>query len=158
MTANDEDEVLAAVNRLLLRALLELGEAGEAQRRSACTLAASAWSALRRSQPREAERFNGVLHSLTRARHGTPDEEIPVSQPKTLDVRKLIPMDRHRLIFETYGKLKPGESFVLVNDHDPKPLYYQFEAEHTGEFSWNYLEQGPATWQVQIGRTAAAHS
>ena len=80
-----------------------------------------------------------------------------MSQPKTLDVRNLIPMDRHRLIFETYGKLKPGESFVLVNDHDPKPLYYQFEAEHTGEFSWNYLEQGPATWRVQIGRTAAAH-
>ncbi|EQD50573.1 hypothetical protein B1A_13399 [mine drainage metagenome] len=86
------------------------------------------------------------------------DEEAPVAQPETLDVRQLIPRDRHRLIFETYGKLKPGESFVLVNDHDPKPLYYQFEAEHTGEFSWNYLEQGPVTWQVQIGRTADAYS
>ena len=158
MTTTERDELLSAVNRLFLRALLELAEAGDAQRHTACSLAASAWSALRQSQPREAERFNGVLHALTRARQSTPDEEIPVSQPKTLDVRKLIPMDRHRLIFETYGKLKPGESFVLVNDHDPKPLYYQFDAEHTGEFSWNYLQQGPATWQVEIGRTAAAHA
>ena len=48
-----------------------------------------------------------------------------------------------------------GESFVLVNDHDPKPLYYQFEAEHTGQFSWNYLQQGPQLWQVEIGRSVA---
>lgn len=156
MTDNEQVEPLSAVNRLFVRALLELGEAGDAQRHRACTLAASAWSALHRSQPREAERFNGVLHRLTRARHDTPEEENPVSQSKMLDVRKLIPMERHRLIFETYGKLRPGESFVLVNDHDPKPLYYQFEAEHTGQFSWNYLEQGPATWQVEIGRKAAA--
>lgn len=158
MSANEQDKVFSAINRLFVRALLALGEAGDAQRHTACALAGSAWSALRNSQPREAKRFNGVLHSLTRARHGIPDEEIPVSQPKTLDVRKLIPMERHRLIFETYGKLKPGESFVLVNDHDPKPLYYQLDAEHTGEFSWNYLQQGPATWQVQIGRNAAAHT
>ncbi len=64
-------------------------------------------------------------------------------------------MERHRQIFETYEKLKPGESFVLVNDHDPKPLYYQFEAEHTGRFSWNYLQQGPQIWQVEIRRSAA---
>ncbi len=78
-----------------------------------------------------------------------------MTPPKILDVRTLIPMERHRVIFETYGKLEPGESFVRVNDHDPKPLYYQFEAEHTGDFSWNYRQQGPGTWQVEIGRTAA---
>ena len=72
-----------------------------------------------------------------------------------LDVREEIPARRHQLIFETYGALQPGEGFVLVNDHDPKPLYYQFEAEHTGEFSWDYLEQGPDVWRVRIGRVAA---
>lgn len=75
--------------------------------------------------------------------------------PQTLDVRSLIPMERHRKIFETYGNLETGDSFVLVNDHDPKPLYYQFDAEHNGEFTWDYLEQGPETWRVEIGRTAA---
>jgi uncharacterized protein (DUF2249 family) len=48
--------------------------------------------------------------------------------------------------------LEAGESFILVNDHDPKPLYYQFQAERTGEFTWEYLEQGPAAWRVRIGR------
>ncbi len=75
-------------------------------------------------------------------------------EAKLLDVRTLIPTERHRLIFETYENLRLGESFLLVNDHDPKPLYYQFEAEHNGEFSWEYVLQGPHTWQVEIGRTA----
>lgn len=77
------------------------------------------------------------------------------SQARILDVRSLIPMERHRMIFETYNKLGTGDKFVLVNDHDPKPLYYQFEAEHTGKFTWKYLEQGPTAWRVEIGRTAA---
>ncbi len=71
---------------------------------------------------------------------------------QTLDIRSEIPQRRHELIFETYGKLGSGDNFVLVNDHDPKPLYYQFEAEHQGEFSWDYLEQGPEVWRVRIGR------
>lgn len=41
-----------------------------------------------------------------------------------------------------------------LNDHDPKPLYYQFEAEHAGQFTWEYLEQGPEVWRVRIGRPA----
>jgi uncharacterized protein (DUF2249 family) len=71
---------------------------------------------------------------------------------QVLDVRSEIPRRRHELIFETYGKLDAGQGFVLVNDHDPKPLYYQFDAEHPGQFSWDYLEQGPETWRVRIGR------
>ncbi len=72
-----------------------------------------------------------------------------------LDVRQLVPMQRHVAIFATFDALKPGESFDLVNDHDPKPLYYQFQAEHAGTFSWDYLAQGPEVWRVRIGRTAA---
>ena len=72
-----------------------------------------------------------------------------------LDVRAKPPAQRHQLIFESYNKLTPGAAFVLVNDHDPKPLYYQFEAEHAGEFSWDYLEEGPQVWRVRIGRRAA---
>jgi len=43
---------------------------------------------------------------------------------------------------------------VLVNDHDPKPLRYQFQAEHPGEFTWDYLESGPEAWRVRIARAA----
>ena len=73
-----------------------------------------------------------------------------------LDVRSESPARRHDLIFETYDGLGPDEGFVLVNDHDPKPLRYQFEAEHAGEFTWEYLEEGPAVWRVRIGRPAEA--
>lgn len=75
------------------------------------------------------------------------------NEDTVLDVRSLIPADRHRIIFETYGKLDAGESFILVNDHDPKPLYYQFDAEHPGGFVWKYLEEGPETWRVRIGKS-----
>ena len=73
-----------------------------------------------------------------------------------LDVREEAPARRHQLIFETYGSLSAGEDFVLVNDHDPKPLYYQLAAEHAGEFAWEPLEEGPETWRVRIGRTGVA--
>lgn len=69
-----------------------------------------------------------------------------------LDVRRLPHGRRHEEIFAAYAALRPGEAFVLVNDHDPKPLHYQFAAEHTGEFSWDYLETGPEEWRVRIGR------
>ena len=59
------------------------------------------------------------------------------------------------MIFTTYQALRPGAGFVLVNDHDPVPLRYQFEAEYPGEFTWDYLETGPGAWRVRIGRPAA---
>lgn len=72
----------------------------------------------------------------------------------TIDVRNIAPRERHPLIFQTFDDLEPGTSMLLVNDHDPKPLYYQLQAEHTGEFKWTYLEDGPETWQVRIGKVA----
>lgn len=74
----------------------------------------------------------------------------------TIDVRTIAPRLRHQLIFSTFESLDGGESFLLVNDHDPKPLYYQLAAEQGGTFSWDYLEEGPQVWRVRIARTAAA--
>lgn len=75
-----------------------------------------------------------------------------MSNETILDIRTIPPMQRHPLIFEQFEALQTDESFVLVNDHDPKPLYYQFQAERTDQFSWEYLEQGPQAWRVRIGR------
>jgi uncharacterized protein (DUF2249 family)/iron-sulfur cluster repair protein YtfE (RIC family) len=97
----------------------------------------------------EAEQTN-VLKAI----HETYEGESKSSEDRPLDVREVVPRQRHTLIFDTFGALKPGQAFVLVNDHDPRPLYYQFQAEHTGEFSWDYLEQGPEVWRVRIGRSA----
>lgn len=73
-----------------------------------------------------------------------------------IDIRNLMPAKRHAKIFELISQLAPGVSFVLVNDHDPKPLYYQLEAEHPKQFSWSYLEKGPQVWRVEIGRLLKA--
>ena len=76
-------------------------------------------------------------------------------EDRVLDVRTEIPRVRHELIFATFGTLEVGTAFVLVNDHDPKPLYYQLAAENAGQFTWEYLEEGPEVWRVRIGRIAA---
>ena len=75
-----------------------------------------------------------------------------MSTTRMLDVRVIPPREKHPTIFQTFTALQPGESFVLVNDHDPKPLRYQFEYEHSGEFAWEYLEQGPVVWRVELTR------
>ncbi|MEW5729762.1 MAG: DUF2249 domain-containing protein [Pseudomonadota bacterium] len=73
-----------------------------------------------------------------------------------LDVRTIEPRLRHHQIFGMFDKLATGAAFVIANDHDPRPLYYQFNAERTGEFEWQYLEAGPDLWRVRIGRIADA--
>ncbi|MEV0660777.1 DUF2249 domain-containing protein [Actinomadura luteofluorescens] len=82
---------------------------------------------------------------------GTPGATAEVAGGE-LDVRTLVPARRHAQIFDAFGALAAGAEFVLVNDHDPKPLYYQFAAEHPGEFTWEYVETGPEVWRVRIGR------
>src|ERR1035441_3745260 len=54
------------------------------------------------------------------------------SSGSIVDVRTIVPRERHPLIFNTFHELAPGQDFVLVNDHDPKPLYYHFKAEYDG--------------------------
>ncbi len=85
--------------------------------------------------------------------HEAHEEEPRPEVKQTVDVRMIPPMNRHPLIFQTFESLRPGEAFVLVNDHDPKPLYYQFKFEREGEFSWDYQEQGPQVWKVRIGKS-----
>ena len=79
------------------------------------------------------------------------------STTKMIDVRRIVPRERHTLIFQTFHALATNEAFELVNDHDPKPLYYQFSAEYPTQFSWEYLEQGPEVWRVRIGKTTETH-
>lgn len=72
---------------------------------------------------------------------------------ETLDVRAIPHRARHEYIFEVFARLPVGAALVLTNDHDPRPLSYQFAAEHPGTFTWEYLDRGPV-WRVRIGRVA----
>ena len=74
------------------------------------------------------------------------------SQPRELDVRVIAPREKHPTIFRTFDALQPGEAMIIINDHDPRPLKYQFAAERPDAFEWTYLAEGPQTWRVQIAR------
>ncbi len=58
-----EGETLADLNRLFVRSLRGLADAGRAD--EACRIAAEGWSRLRHVAPREAERLNGAMHYMT---------------------------------------------------------------------------------------------
>lgn len=70
----------------------------------------------------------------------------------TVNATEYPPHLKHKVIFETFGRLKPAEAMLLINDHDPVPLRYQFEAMYPGRFSWEYLERGPEMFRVKIGK------
>jgi regulator of cell morphogenesis and NO signaling len=72
-----------------------------------------------------------------------------------LNVTLLEPKLKHPTIFKHFDSLKPGEAFYILNDHDPKPLYYQLIAERGNVFSWKYEEQGPLWWKVLIKKNNA---
>jgi uncharacterized protein (DUF2249 family) len=67
-----------------------------------------------------------------------------------VDARIYPPKEKHAKIFDTFNSLKAGEKMELVNDHDPKPLYYQMTVEYKDQFEWEYLEEGPEVWRVSI--------
>ena len=157
--ASQPEDAPATVVSLLLQAAAALARAGEADR--ACKIAASAWAALRDARPDLAVKVTAALHGLARrvgegAEGPVGGESAAAREGAVLDVRDLAPARRHETIFSAYRDLAPGTGFVLVNDHDPKPLRYQFEAEHAGQFTWQYLESGPEVWRVRIGRPGAA--
>jgi uncharacterized protein (DUF2249 family)/iron-sulfur cluster repair protein YtfE (RIC family) len=151
--ASQDEDPDATVVALLLQAAAALARAGEADR--ACKIAASAWAALRDGRPDLAGKVTAALHGLARRVAEDPGETGGSQPDAVLDVRDLAPVGRHEATFSAYRDLAPDTGFVLVNDHDPRPLRYQFEAQYTGEYTWEYLEAGPAVWRVRIGRVGA---
>ncbi len=81
----------------------------------------------------------------------TPEDQKEVTKEMVdLDLREIMPFERHELIFQKWDALKSGETLKITNDHDPKPLHYQFEAEYKNQYEWEYEEEGPKDWIVKI--------
>lgn len=68
----------------------------------------------------------------------------------TLDVTRIENRLKHSTIFDRLKELRDGESLIIYNDHDPKPLYYQLLHEYPGRYAWSYQEEGPVDWRVRI--------
>ncbi|MEU8454918.1 DUF2249 domain-containing protein [Streptomyces griseoaurantiacus] len=162
----------AAETRLLVRGLRTTGgmldrdvdrlsTAGDAA--SATTLARAIEAVLRAHLAVER---NVLLPALV----GLPGADLPalvgdldtllaggtLEDPAVVDVREIPHGRRHPRIFARFARLAPGESFTLVNNHDPKPLRREFQAAHPDAFTWEYVESGPERWQIRIGREAGA--
>jgi uncharacterized protein (DUF2249 family)/quercetin dioxygenase-like cupin family protein len=73
-----------------------------------------------------------------------------------VDVREVPKPRKHPLIFERFAALGVGESFVLINNHDPKHLRREFDTDHRGTFGWDYLQEGPDAWRIRISRLASS--
>jgi uncharacterized protein (DUF2249 family) len=71
-----------------------------------------------------------------------------------LDVRPTEPKDRFETIMGAYQSLLPGSTLELVVDHDPRCMYYTLQATEGDEsFTFDYLEDGPEVWRVEVTRS-----
>jgi uncharacterized protein (DUF2249 family) len=61
--------------------------------------------------------------------------------------------ERHNKIFNAFDSLETGDSIVIVNNHDPKPLISEFDKLRKSEFESIYLESGPTSWKVKLTKT-----
>lgn len=89
-----------------------------------------------------------VVHIQKAVKSGLGDDGFMVVNE--MDIRPFPPAERHEMFYQAFADIKPGEAFVFTNDHDPRPLYYQMEAESTEPFKWEYLEEGPEVWKVRV--------
>jgi uncharacterized protein (DUF2249 family) len=60
-----------------------------------------------------------------------------------VDLRKVSIFERHNVLFDRLMKLKAGETFTFINDHEPRPLYpeltnrgFKYETQKEAEDKW----------------------
>ena len=71
-----------------------------------------------------------------------------------LDLRAVEHFQRHPLVFQKFDGLSIGQSFVLINDHDPIPLHGQMEAMRPHQLTWEYIVRGPGIFRIRVRRIA----
>ena len=74
----------------------------------------------------------------------------PSDTNKVMDVRPIPCAIKHGLIIKQWLDLPVGDHFILLNDHDPVPLHYQFSAQWPNAFTWEHLVRGPTEFRIKI--------
>jgi len=79
----------------------------------------------------------------------SPGENL-IGPDGVMDVRPIPCSIKHGLIIRTWLKLPVGGHFILLNDHDPVPLYHQFAAQWPEAFRWEHLVRVPGECRIKI--------
>ncbi|MCS6883495.1 MAG: DUF2249 domain-containing protein [Oscillochloridaceae bacterium] len=74
------------------------------------------------------------------------------AREQALDVRGLPCSMRRAQVYAAAAALQPGESFVFINDHDPRHLHLLLCETFGVAWSWDYEEAGPERYAVRVGR------
>lgn len=82
------------------------------------------------------------------------DDPQAIDDTDEFDVRQIPKSQRHPMIFARFDALAAGESFVLVNSHDPIHLREEFARDRPGAYEWRYLQgsQSDRLWRIRIVR------
>ncbi len=80
----------------------------------------------------------------------TTSTENLVGADKVMDVRTIPCSVKHGMIIKQWLELPVGDHFILLNDHDPVPLRYQFAAQWPDSFTWEHLVKAAAEVRVKI--------
>ena len=90
--------------------------------------------------------------------NGTSTVAKSAKEAIVVDVPSIEPKLKHPRIFEVFDALDKGDSLIIHNDHDPKPVYYQLLGERGDVFVWEYLLQGPEFWDVRVTKRGEGES
>ena len=85
----------------------------------------------------------------------TTELKYTIGPDRVLDVREIPCSIKHGLILQTFRDMEVGQHFILVNGHDPVPLWYQFSAEWPETFTWEHLLKEPQEVRVKITKIKA---
>ena len=88
----------------------------------------------------------------------TTEPNYIIGPDRVLDVRDIPCSIKHGLILQTYRDMEVGQHFILVNGHDPVPLWYQFSAEWPDTFTWEHLLREPEEVRVRITKTKSLNT
>jgi uncharacterized protein (DUF2249 family) len=88
------------------------------------------------------------------ARGAEEEKNVSADAPAAVIIHApvLPPAIRHQTIFGVFEALPVSYSALLINDHDPKPLIYQLQAEKPDVYRFEYVERGPERYALQVTR------
>ncbi|SNZ14349.1 DUF2249 domain-containing protein [Hydrogenobacter hydrogenophilus] len=99
----------------------------------------------------EGDIFGFIPESKTKLFEISMGEE-ELTEGEIIDLRHMEHGVRHPLVMKKFSELKKGESFYIINDHDPLPLYFQMSFAFPKKVGWEYVEVEEGFWKIRISK------